>query len=47
MPDYLEGWTALAFMLSMTGQAKRVAYVARGMLSVNPHAADTLGKARP
>lgn len=42
-PDNLEGWTALAFTFSMTGQDKRVAYVARRVPPITPLRGGHLG----
>jgi tetratricopeptide (TPR) repeat protein len=46
-PDYLEGWTSLYYMYSLTGDRKRAARVVRKVPSVNPLAADTLREASP
>jgi hypothetical protein len=46
-PAYLEAWTALYYMYSVTGDRKRAALVARKVRSVNPLAADTLRESSP
>jgi tetratricopeptide (TPR) repeat protein len=46
-PDYLDGWTSLYYLYSVTGDKKRAARVARTVRLLNPHAADTLREAGP
>jgi tetratricopeptide (TPR) repeat protein len=46
-PDYLEGWTSLYYMYSLTGDHKRAARVARTVGLLNPLAADTWREAGP
>lgn len=46
-PDYLEGWTALYYMYSVSGERKRAARVARTVRALNPLAGNALREATP
>lgn len=46
-PDYLEAWTALFYMYSVSEERQRAARVVRRVRALNPLAADALREATP